>query len=406
MTDRLDGLDGLDGWAPRPHVWQRWAARSWWLRWLGWAWLLDVVLAVLSAVDVYFSLPTPHTWQTVISFVSAGVLLMRRRLPRLTLLLALPGLYAGDALLAALVALCSLAHRRPLDWQLKTAMGAVVTGSFILWPVSRLVHTPPGVVIQQLLYALLLGVGPVVIGLLVQTRRDLSERVAELATARDHERELHARTIIAREHARLAREMHDVVSHQAGLMAVQAGALQVTTQDPAVKEIAGTLRQLATGTLEELRSMIVVLRAAGAGPTELLPQPRLADLPELVGGSGVDASLQVTGTRDGRLPDAVERTVYRIVQEALTNVRKHAPGAATTVRVETTGDTLRVEVRNAAPDEGATAPGLPGGGQGIVGLQERAALLGGSLTAGATSEGGFTVRAEVPLDRTVATAGG
>ncbi len=393
------------GWAPLPPVLQRWAARSWWLRWLGWAWLLDVALASLAAVDVYFSLPTPHTWQTVVSFVAAGVLLLRRRLPRLTLLPALPGLYAGDALLAALVALATLAYRRPLDWQLKTAIGAVVTGSFILWPISRLSHTPPGVLIQQLLYALLLGVGPAVIRLLVQTRRDLSERIAELATARDHERELHARTIIAREHARLAREMHDVVSHQAGLMAVQAGALQVTTQDPEVREIAGTLRRLATGTLEELRSMIVVLRAAGAGPTELLPQPRLADLPELVGGSG-DATLRVNGARDDELPDAVERTVYRIVQEGLTNVRKHAPGTTTTVRVETADDMLWVEVRNAAPEDGTPATDLPGGGHGIVGLQERAALLGGRLTAGPTPDGGFTVRAEVPLDPAVAAGSG
>jgi signal transduction histidine kinase len=400
MTDRTAD------WAPRPPVLQRWAARSWWLRWVGWAWLLDVVLATLAAVDVYYSLPTPHTWQTVVSFVASGVLLARRRLPRLTLLLALPGLYAGDALFAALVALATLAHRRPLDWQLKTAVGAVVTGSFILWPITRLAHTPPGVLIQQLLYALLLGVGPAVIGLLVQTRRDLSERIAELATARDHERELHARTIIAREHARLAREMHDVVSHQAGLMAVQAGALQVTTQDPEVREIAATLRKLATGTLEELRSMIVVLRAAGAGPTELLPQPRLADLPELVSHSGVEATLRMTGARDDQLPDAVERTVYRIVQEGLTNVRKHAPGTAATVRVETADDALCVEVRNAAPDAGTPPAGLPGGGHGIVGLQERAALLGGRLTAAPTPDGGFVVRAEVPLDPAVGTVAG
>lgn len=360
--------------------------------------LLDVVLAGLAALDVYFSLPTPEVWQAVISMVAAAALLLRRRCPRLTLALALPGLFAGIALLASIVALASLAHRRRTDWQVRVAAAAVVTGSFVPWPLTRFTEIPPGLIIQNLLYALLVGVGPAVVGLLAQTRRDLSERVAELATVRDHERELHARTVLAREHARLAREMHDVVSHQASLMAVQAGALEVTASDPQVKEVAGTLRKLATGTLEELRGMIVVLRAAGAGPTELLPQPRLCHLPELVQGSGVDAELHVEGADGRSLPEAVERTAYRTVQEALTNVRKHAPGARTRVTVDVDRDALRVCVRNGAADREAPRPDLPGGGHGIVGLQERAALLGGRLTSGATPEGGFALRAEVPLD--------
>lgn len=357
----------------------------------------DIALAGLAALDVAFSLPTPHPWQTAVSFLAAAALLVRRRLPRLALVLTLPGLYAGAALFAAVIALGTLAHRRRFDWQIELAAVAVVTGSFLPWPVTLVVQTPRGELIQTLLYAGLLGVGPAVIGLLVQTRQDLSERIAELATVRDHERELHARTVIAREHARLAREMHDVVSHQAGLMAVQAGALEVTTRDPEVKEAAATLRKLATGTLEELRGMIVVLRAAGAGPTGLRPQPRLSDLPGLVEGAGLDVGLRVTGAENHRVPEAVERTVYRTVQEALTNVRKHAPGAVTSVTVDIDSETLRVAIRNSAPADGTPRPDLPGGGHGIMGLRERAALLGGSLTAVPTTDGGFCVRAEVPL---------
>ncbi|TGB14899.1 histidine kinase [Streptomyces sp. MZ04] len=361
----------------------------------------DVCVAVLGVLDVWLRMPIPHVWQTAVSFGAAGALMLRRRLPRLTLLLCLPGLYAGAALLAAFVALGTLAHRRCLDWQVKLAVAAVVVGSFVPWPLASLVERTAGEQSQALLYALLLGIAPAVIGLLVQTRRDLSDRVAELATVREHERELHARTILAREHARLAREMHDVVSHQAGLMAVQAGALEVTARDPEVREAAGTLRRLATGTLEELRGMILVLRAAGGGPGDVWPQPRLADLPDLIARGGVEAELRMKGAsgagcRD--LPEAVERTVYRTVQEGLTNVRKHAPGAATTVTVEIGADMLQVHIHNGPPSRRIPKPDLPGGGHGIVGLRERAALLGGRLTAEPTSDGGFAVRAEVPLE--------
>ncbi|QKW10397.1 two-component sensor histidine kinase [Streptomyces sp. NA04227] len=360
-------------------------------------WPCDLAVTALAALDVAFSVPSMQPWQTVLSFLAAAGLLLRRRYPRPVLALTLPGLFAGVALLAAIVALGTLARHRRFDWQVKLAVALVVAGSFVPWPLSKFAETPPGTVTQWLLYSLLLGVGPAVVGLLAQTRQDLSERVAELATLRDHERELHARTVLAREHARLAREMHDVISHRASLMAVQAGALEVTTRDPRVKETAGTLRTLATGTLEELRGMIVVLRAAGAGPTALAPQPRLADLPELVAQSGTDTRLTVTGANGRGLPEAAERTAYRIVQEALTNARKHAPGAPSTVTVDVGTDTLRMTVHNDAPATGALRPDLPGGGHGILGLRERAALLGGHLSAGPTPEGGFVVRGEVPL---------
>jgi signal transduction histidine kinase len=198
--------------------------------------------------------------------------------------------------------------------------------------------------------------------------------------------------------------MHDVVSHQAGLIAVQAGALQVTAKDAGVREVAGTLRGLAVATLEELRSMILVLRAAGAGPTELAPQPRLADLPRLVAESEAGAILEIAGYCPETLPllpEPIERAAYRTVQEALTNARKHAPGAATTVRVELRDDCLRVAVTNTATPTGPIGGDgqlqLPGGGHGIVGLRERAALLGGTLAAGPTADGGFKVRLSLPL---------
>ncbi|MCQ4079562.1 histidine kinase [Streptomyces sp. RB6PN25] len=359
-------------------------------------WVIDVAIVALAGLDAVLNLPA-RDWHFTVSLAAAGVLVLRRRIPLTVLLATLPGLYAGNALIAAMAAAYTVARTgRPMLHKVLATL-AVIVGAFIPWPISAFAKESVSDITQQLIYAVLLGTGPVVLGLLAQTRKDLSARVAELATLRDHERALHAQTVIAKERARIAREMHDVVSHQAGLIAVQAGALEITARDPEVKQVAGTLRGLAVATLEELRSMILVLRAAGAGPTELAPQPTLADLPGLVAASEVDATLTIDGADGRSLPEPVERTAYRTVQEALTNVRKHAPGAATAVTVEVDDDALRVCVRNGPPDVHTPHPDLPGGEHGLVGLSERASLLGGTLTAGPDTDGGFVVRLHLRL---------
>ncbi|POX36038.1 two-component sensor histidine kinase, partial [Streptomyces sp. Ru73] len=161
-------------------------------------------------------------------------------------------------------------------------------------------------------------------------------------------------------------------------------------------------------TLEELRHMVGILRAAGgtprgtpdgAAPAELAPQPDLAELPRLIEMSALDVTYE-NGV-DGDVPTdrTVERAAFRTVQEALTNVRKHAPGARVRVRVAPRQEReagLLVEVRNGPPDAGADTPQLPGGGHGLVGLRERAQSLGGTLEARPTPDGGFVVRAEFP----------
>ncbi|GAA1243696.1 histidine kinase [Kitasatospora nipponensis] len=381
---------------------RRWRALAGWVwrperRWHAWA--VDILLVVPAALDALLNFPPPRDWHFTVSLIAAAVLLLRRRYPRTVLLLTLPGLYAGSALIAAMVAAYTVARVARPRWQTTTAALAVVLGDFIPWPISDFSKESASDIVQHLIYATVLGTGPVVLGLLQQTREDLSERVAELAALRDHERALYAKTVIAEERARIAREMHDVVSHQAGLIAVQAGALQVTTKDPQTREVAATLRGLAVATLEELRSMILVLRAAGAGPTELAPQPRLADLPRLVAAAEVAATLRVEGLTDQVLPEPVERAAYRTVQEALTNVRKHAPGAATTVTVQIGADFLRVCVRNGVAVTGPEQPVLPGGRHGLVGLRERAALLNGTISAEPVGDGGFAVRLWLPLTR-------
>jgi signal transduction histidine kinase len=220
-----------------------------------------------------------------------------------------------------------------------------------------------------------------------------------LAASRERERMLHARAVRADERARLAREMHDVVSHQVSLIAMQAGALRMVAVDPKAQQVAGTIRMLSTRTLDELRQLVSVLRTTSGNDS---PQPRVADLPQLVSSAGIPATLTVQGPVDD-LPAPVSGAVYRTVQEALTNVRKHACGAPTAVLVVADTDSLVVEVRNEAPEGPHDCGSLPSGGHGLVGLRERAALLDGDFEAGPTDGGGFIVRVTFPLIRSLDT---
>ncbi|MGW1882753.1 sensor histidine kinase [Streptomyces sp. NPDC001970] len=353
--------------------------------------LQNALLVAASLLDVWANVDTGQPVRLAFALGAACVLPLRRRLPLVVFLLTLPAVLLSDAGVAALVALytlSSLSRRRTL---LAVCALAFTIADMTSWPSPNFDLTDTATLIT-LGYTAATAAAPVFLGQLVQTRRDLSLRLAEISEARDHERMLTAQTVLARERAQLAREMHDVVSHQVSLIAVRAGALQVGTRDAEVKEAAATIRRLSVQTLDELRHMVSVLRAAGGRPTELTPQPSLVDLPRLVGSSGIEAELQ-TDVPDG-LPHTVQRAIYRTVQEALTNVRKHAPGAVATVRVLHEGDTVRVTVVNTAPTQSALP--LPSAHYGLVGLRQRAALLGGTVTSGPTADGGYELRLELP----------
>jgi signal transduction histidine kinase len=185
--------------------------------------------------------------------------------------------------------------------------------------------------------------------------------------------------------------MHDVVSHQVTLIAMQAGALQVSAHDDESRQAARTIRQLSTRTLEELRGLVGVLRS-GLGDDDA--QPGLDELGALARDFDIKVTVAMEALPD-RLPAPVSRAAYRTVQEALTNVRKHAVGAGASVRVVAQQDMLFVEVRNDRPR--TLSAGLPSGGHGLVGLRERTGLLGGTFHAGPTPEGGFRVEATYPI---------
>ncbi|WP_022907168.1 sensor histidine kinase, partial [Curtobacterium sp. B18] len=184
------------------------------------------------------------------------------------------------------------------------------------------------------------------------------------------------------------------VSHQVTLIAVQAGAMQMAGRDEAERGFARTIRQLCVVTLQELREMVQVLRASGGTDREIAPQPVLADLPRLVAESGLETSTTVD------LPDTLaqplQRAVYRFVQEGLTNVRKHAPDATVRVSGRIHGEHVLVDVVN-GPARSERLE-LPGSGLGLIGLGERASLLGGSMESGPQPDDGFALHLRLPVE--------
>lgn len=212
-----------------------------------------------------------------------------------------------------------------------------------------------------------------------------------MAAARAHERTL------------IAREMHDVLAHRLSLVAASAGALEYRpdASPEQLAMVAGVVRAGVHQALEELREVIGVLRADGAEPATDRPQPALTDLPALfveARAAGTDLQLDDRVTEPSGAPDGTGRAAYRIVQEGLTNARKHAPGRP--VRVLLDGgprDGLLIDIRNALPDRPPDAP--PGSGSGLVGLAERAQLVGGRLAHEVTPAGEFRLHAALPWPR-------
>ncbi|GIJ43318.1 two-component sensor histidine kinase [Virgisporangium aliadipatigenens] len=275
---------------------------------------------------------------------------------------------------------------------------AVLAGVVFVAHVAGAVYTKRdfrwAYVLWAVIAAAMLVALPSAVGLWMAARRQVlaaaRERAAQL------EREHSARTDQARaeERARIAREMHDVVAHRVSLMVLHAGALEVNTSDPATAEAAALIRTTGREALADLRSVLGVLRPAEVGAA---PQPTLADLDALLDESraaGVTVVRRDCGAPRAVSP-SVERTTYRIVREALTNVHKHAGRAAADVELRYGDDALEVSVRNGPSDGGAAL--LPGSGMGLAGLRERVELLGGEFFAGPQVDGGFKVRALLPL---------
>ena len=234
--------------------------------------------------------------------------------------------------------------------------------------------------------------GPTLVGRIVRRQREQADRLRELAHHLELERERSAHTAVADERARIARELHDVVAHSVSVIAIQADAAEAALdRDPDLARAPlQAIRSSAAEALADMRRLLGVLREEQDG-NEHAPQPE--PLIERARGAGVDISLTQTG-EPRELPASLDLSAYRILQEALTNVRKHAQGAPAAVSLDWRPAALELRVRDHGPGPNGTAPGE---GHGLVGMRERVKVHGGELRTGAAGHGRFEVHATLPL---------
>ncbi|MFC1228149.1 MULTISPECIES: sensor histidine kinase [Streptomyces] len=362
----------------------------------------------------------------VLACLTALPLVARRRFPFPVVLASAAGyaVYLGCGyqpsvnFWAPAVALLSLAGRRPLAVALAGA--APVTAVIVLSGASGRLH--PALTAAQ---AVLVPVVAIAFGhtrhLLVRANARLREVTAELVA----EQEARARNAVTLERMAIARELHDVVAHHMSVITIQAGLAEtvLTSDVPMARKALGDIARTGRGALDELRRLLTVLRVRSDDDGEGTPYeaaPRLDRLPDLISGATA-AGLDVRFTARGEpvlLPPIVDVCAYRVVQEALTNVIKHAPGARVTLTVDHTPDEIVLVVRDDAVRDNVVRDGsgpdgrggpdgrtrtderpetVPGTGLGLIGMRERVKICGGRLSAAPHDGGGFEVVAVLPL---------
>jgi signal transduction histidine kinase len=298
---------------------------------------------------------------------------------------------AGGAALIVLFNVAIRCDRRTLAWVALATLAASV--------VEAAIYNNGTTAFYQSLFSVFAIGFTVGWGLFVRVRRDLVDSLHERNARLEEEGRLRADQARAAERERIAREMHDVLAHRISLLSLHAGALEYRPDAPPeeIAATAGVVREAAAAALEELRDVIGVLREGTEGESRP-PQPTLADLPALIEESRA-AGVRIEAELD--LPEAggpIGRTAYRVVQEGLTNARKHAPGVLVKVTVTTSAETLRIEIRNPAPLSPPPAATLPGAGSGLIGLGERVHLAKGELRHEWDDADDFVLVATLPLE--------
>ena len=348
---------------------------------------IDEMSAAFVAVDLAAGL------------IACGLLWVRRRRPvHVAVAVALLSTISSFASAAAILTLFTLAvHRR------FSVVAAVTALGIATFPIYFMLHPESSdPVWATALFVLLLTGGVIAWGMFVRARRQLVQSLRERADRAEAEQQLRVEQARQHERARIAREMHDVLAHRISLLSMHAGALEFRPDAPPedIARAAGVVRASAHQALQDLREVIGVLREEPLDGDPERPQPTLANLPGLLDESreaGMHVSSDCRVEDLATVPAGVGRNAYRIVQEGLTNARKHAHGATVDVTLDgAAGTGLTVEVRNRLALAGAAAAQIPGTGSGLIGLAERTSLAGGSLEHGRTPEGDFELRAWLP----------
>jgi signal transduction histidine kinase len=361
----------------------------------------DLLAAALIAVPVLASLiyRAIHDGQPVALLLIPAALapiLIRGRQPFAALALAVVvrSIYPQDdtLLLPVLAVLYTIATLR--TWPILAGAGVAVTLAALIAEAGWGKSTAHGGVLGEVIFTFAACAAAIALGLYAGARRRLLDGLRERAERLDRERELLADRAVAEERLRIAQELHDAIAHNVSLMVVQAQGLGASLQDPRVLETTEAIAQLGRQAMTEMHRTLKLLRDDHT-EAQLTPQPGLENLDNLLEQSRA-AGLEIELTVEGQqrpLPQSVDLSAFRIVQEALTNVIKHAAGAHATVTVSYLPHELQLTI---VDDGDNRAPTPPTHGHGVIGMRERTSLFGGTLTAEPRSDHGFQVTAVLP----------
>ncbi|GAA2285020.1 histidine kinase [Streptomyces atrovirens] len=361
--------------------------------------LLAVLVGLAGAETLRDNHDIPHALAVadqVLGALSCAAVWLRRRWPLALAAVMIPVSFVSETSGGvAIISLFTLAVHRPFRYVAWVGgIQAALVPLYFWWRPD-----PDLPYLAVLVLFVVLTAATVGWGMFVRSKRQLMLSLRDRARRAETEARLRAEQAQRLAREAIAREMHDVLAHRLTLLSVHAGALEFRPDAPReeVARAAGVIRESAHEALQDLREIIGVLRAGDADDAGR-PQPTLAALGTLAAESrqaGMKVTLDQRVTDPAAVPASVGRTAYRIAQEGLTNARKHAPGTEVTVSVTGgPGEGLTVTVRNPAPE--GDVPHVPGAGQGLIGLTERATLAGGTLEHGPAPDGGFEVRARLP----------
>ena len=365
------------------------------------------VPAKLPFVPALLAVTLPLALRRRFPLAVAGAVIVSFVVGRLALAPAEPALAAWEGNVT--VWACSLAlysavvHRRRT---LLTILALTALTALLLGEVAREIYgaaftgLPLNQGFQLVYNAVFLLALPLALGAAVRSLRDGQRELAAQATELRREREENARRAVLEERVRIARELHDVVAHHVSLMGIQAGAARrvLGTQPDKAEEVLSSIEASSRQAVVELHRLLGFLRRAGEAD-ELGPQPDLAQLTDLVAQAG-QGELSVELLVEGELRPlsrTLEVSAYRVIQEALTNARKHSGGTRAAVRVDYRPTVLEIEVIDDGNGAAERAQDKVGG-HGLMGMRERVSLHGGHLRAGLTPQGGFAVHATFPLN--------